>query len=353
MKQRASNIELIRILSMFLIIGHHFSVHGGFYFYSREITGNMLFLQLLSIGGKVGVNLFVMISGYFMINAQTLRFSKVMKLWLQLFFYSMVIFLAAWGTGLTKFTPDAFGEALIPVLSKQWWFASSYFFLYLLMPFVNRLLQKLDKKRYLCLLLCCGVFWYLLPMFTWLPERIRDLLWFLFLYGISGFLGRYGSEIRGKSASWLTAGAVTFAAAFGYAVVVLHVYAQNLQRYETVYFDAHHLLMLLISVMVFLGLVRMKIPDSRIINQLASLSFGVYLIHDSNYLRYFLWRDLLKSASYADSAMLVPYALVCVVLVYAVCAALEAARLALLDKNITELSAKAEQRLHSLTGAGK
>ena len=57
---RASNIELLRIISMILIIMHHFSVHGCFPL-MPDLTFNKVFLQVFGLGGKAGVVAFVMI----------------------------------------------------------------------------------------------------------------------------------------------------------------------------------------------------------------------------------------------------------------------------------------------------
>ena len=63
-KDRNSSFELLRIISMLLIVAHHFVVHGNFDLIS-SFSKNVFFLQSLSMFGKFGVNLFVLISGYF------------------------------------------------------------------------------------------------------------------------------------------------------------------------------------------------------------------------------------------------------------------------------------------------
>ena len=65
--KRQSNIELLRIVAMLLIIAHHFSLHGGFVFSTASITVNRLWIQFIQIGGEIGINVFVLISGYFLI----------------------------------------------------------------------------------------------------------------------------------------------------------------------------------------------------------------------------------------------------------------------------------------------
>lgn len=56
---RQSNIELLRIIAMVMIVGHHFAVHGwegGFPYPS--ISVNRLWIQFIQMGGKIGVNVF-------------------------------------------------------------------------------------------------------------------------------------------------------------------------------------------------------------------------------------------------------------------------------------------------------
>jgi len=344
-KKRDTNIELLRIIAMLMIIGHHFAVHGGFFFQNRQITGNMLFLQWLSIGGKIGVNLFVLISGYFLTAASGIRIQKAVTLWLQIFFYSVVIYLIFCLTGLTGFSVRGLVEALFPILSKQWWFASSYFLLYLLFPVINRGLGKLSQRKHLLLLAVLAVFWYGIPVFTWLPERLRDLLWFLFLYCTSGYLRLYNCAAKQRAITWLMIGGGLLLLSFGYAVVLLNFLVRYQERYETAYFQTWQILMLLTAIPLLLGFVRLKVKNNALINKMAAASFGIYLIHDSNYVRYFLWRDLLKSAAYRDSAALIPYAIAMVMLVYLVCLVLESVRSALLNSAFSGLSQNVERRI--------
>ena len=57
-KIRESNFELLRIISMLLIVGHHYAIYSGFAF-TENISVNKLIVQFFAIGGKVGVNIFI------------------------------------------------------------------------------------------------------------------------------------------------------------------------------------------------------------------------------------------------------------------------------------------------------
>lgn len=342
-KTRDSNIELLRILTMLMIIGHHFAVHGGFRFDSPQLTANVLFLQWLSVGGKLGVNLFVLISGYFLVTSKGLRLSRVIKFWLPVFFYSVVIYPVCALAGLTEFQTGAFLETLIPLISKQWWFASSYFVMYLLHPLMNRLLRRLTPKWYLVLLGILTVLWSVYPVLPRLPERLRDPLWFMFLYIIAGYLRLHGVADKCRARIWLVLGAVMMVLGFAWTAVRLSAWAGSEPQYEILYLDAWNLLCLLASVGLFLGFAAMKLGQLPAVNTVAAASFGIYLIHDSDYLRYPLWRGLFNCAAWGESPLLIPYALAAIALVFVVCLALERLRIKLLDGPFSALSEGAEQ----------
>ena len=70
--ERDSNFELFRIVLMLLIVAHHYVVNSGIsqLYDFNHITVNMIFHQLFGFAGKIGINCFVFITGYFMIKSQ-------------------------------------------------------------------------------------------------------------------------------------------------------------------------------------------------------------------------------------------------------------------------------------------
>ena len=82
---RESNIELLRIVSTLFIFVYHYMIAGAIsevYVY----TNNKIVALFLSTEGQVGVNIFFLITGYFMINSK-FKIRKLLKLFLQVFFY--------------------------------------------------------------------------------------------------------------------------------------------------------------------------------------------------------------------------------------------------------------------------
>ena len=97
--QRQSNIELLRVISMFMVLLGHYYVLS--YFDSgNTISFNLLGMQFLGAWSKVAVDIFVIITGYFLVN-QIFRWNKVLKLLSCTYFWGIIILLLGFVLGLS------------------------------------------------------------------------------------------------------------------------------------------------------------------------------------------------------------------------------------------------------------
>ena len=89
---RDSNLELYRIITMLLIVAHHFVVNSGVMdkAYEAPLSANSIFLFLFGAGGKTGINCFIMITGYFMCKSR-ITHEKYVRLLSEIVFYNFVI----------------------------------------------------------------------------------------------------------------------------------------------------------------------------------------------------------------------------------------------------------------------
>ena len=72
---------------MLFIVTAHMMYHGVLYdLLPKNLGTTYIFAQWLTLGGKMGVGIFVMITGYFNINKIKWNFSGLIKLWGQTFF---------------------------------------------------------------------------------------------------------------------------------------------------------------------------------------------------------------------------------------------------------------------------
>ncbi len=332
---RQSNIELLRIIAMVIIVAHHFSFHGGFEFPTDTITVNRLWVQFIQIGGKIGVNVFVLISGYFLIDAKVIKTNKILKLWIQVFTYSALIFFVFVLSGFQPFSIIELIKHSFPITFLQWGFASTYFVLYLLMPFINKMLSFFDKALYQRFLVLLTICWCIIPTFTGQAFQSNSLLWFIYLYSLAGYIRRHTASTKIKGETYIILSFVitllTWMSAVFFDVIgtKISVFGQH----ATYFFNTQRLPILVISVLLLIGFSKLNLGYSRIINVISSATFGVYLIHDNEYIRPFLWKSVFKNASYANSNLLIPYSLFVITVVYVCCALIELARIYILENH--------------------
>ena len=353
-RQRQSNIELLRIVAMLIIIGSHFSVHGGLKYSTSFLSVNRLWIQFLNMGGNIGVNVFILISGYFLINSSALRIEKVLKLWLQIFTYSFGFYLLFLLSGQEHFSFRGLFDNAFPITtSSQYWFACNYFVLYLLSPFLNRLALGLEQKTYKHLLLLLFTIWCVIPTFLIYSWRGNNLTWFTFLYLLAGYIRIYSAGENWKCSTdfWIVfvTVVITFLTVICLDAVAIRIPAVN--GYTTYFYGKDRILILVISVFLLLGFLKLDVGSNRIINLLASTTFGVYLIHENRYFRDLLWNTVTRKASIGDKDWLLPYSLAVIILVFSACSLLEYFRFYGLEnrymKAVKRLSQKIEDAVDS------
>ena len=87
-KARQANIELLRIIAMIMVVALHYLVKGGA---AVSLADNFaainIVLWLIKAICIVAVNVYVLISGYFLLEAKW-KISRLVNLWIQVIFSS-------------------------------------------------------------------------------------------------------------------------------------------------------------------------------------------------------------------------------------------------------------------------
>lgn len=334
-RERSSNFELLRILSMFFIVMHHFSIHGEFEFSSEKVTLNRLWIQFMYMGGKINVNIFILISGFFLVNSKKLKLSKVLKLELQLITYSIIDFIIGIITNVKPFSLSNLVEHFFPVITNYWWFSTNYIFLYLFFPLINILINNLRKKTYSNYLIFMITIWSIIPtLYGSTSNQCSQLIWFGFLYFLAGYIRKYPIIERNiRSFIWLFFGVLSYLFTFSSALFcdILGIYIPSLAKYYDHFFGWEKFPALLTSVLIFIAFSKMNFT-SRFINLIASSTFGIYLLHDGPYMREFIWKKFLMVSNYKDNSLLIPYSMAVVFSVFTIASIVELIRIHFFEK---------------------
>lgn len=194
--ERQSGIELFRIIVIISIVAHHLVVNTGL---SYELLPELhsvrnVYFWLLGMWGKIGINCFVLITGYFMCQSH-ITWQKFLKLLLQIYFYKIVINFGLWGLGLSTLSVKKLFYILMPIgnlTSND--FPSCFLVFFLMIPFLNVLIHNLSKRMHqLLILLTVGVF-SIWNQLYWIDVEMSYLLWFPTLYFVASYVRMYGIE---------------------------------------------------------------------------------------------------------------------------------------------------------------
>lgn len=352
--KRNSNFEILRIISMYLIVVSHFVVHGMTPVNSTSGIKHAVMLALQS-GGKIGVDVFVMIGAYFLIG-KDFKFRRPIKLILIVALYFWVIFGILTITG--HHLDYQWYELLFPV-PGTYWFAGSYIVLQFASPVLNLIIENLSRKKLLKLLIFLTLIWTLIPTFVipnvvdlWLSHSElgnSTVALFCYLYLLIGYVKKYPNQWTDQlkySALIFMGGVggmvVTFLATKG--IKMLGMNGESLAPYVDHLLDANSTFVILISFGLFLIFKNLKPSVSRAINTISTSTFAVYLIHDNKFLSGMLWHKV-DNTQFQSSLSFLIHGLWISLLIFSSCILIDLLRRVILEKYTNQLSIRLGNKL--------
>jgi len=293
-KVRESNIELLRNISMFMILIIHANFVSLPHIQYNELTNDYLpsitrfFIESFGI---VAVNVFVFISGWFGVNTNTKR------VWS--FIYLVLFFLGGGGILFVLLGKASFSvEWLLDVfqLSRKDWFIKSYFVLMIIAPILNNYCKTADEKtqRYVML-----AFFLFETIYGWVMGGSR---FFVDGYGPLHFMGLYitaqyvrnqlsGSDLPKwtkifEMPKWADLAVFLLMATVNTALITGGtLYFQKVAPFHKMCYAYSNPLNIIGALYLLLFFSKIKIPYNRIINWVGASSFAVYLFHGEGTIR--------------------------------------------------------------------
>lgn len=301
-KQRQSNIELLRIVCMFLIVLHHFVVHGGSIGMDGMLSNRTISLIILP-AGKICFNTFVAISTWFLVKS-SFKGSRFVKTWLQVLFYNVVILAVVcliggeYASGITW--KNWFGS-LFPMTGNSHGFAAAYLAFYLLTPFLKMITDHASKKQ-ICMVIAVlavtqlntNLLGYIIG---YTQPIVSEILLFVLCYFISYYLQEYPFKWQTNTVvlsvllvgMWGLTAACRIWDSYHPGNWFVSFFANFVTGSELSYVN------IVAGYALFLLACKVKLPYNKAINGIASTMFGVLLIHDHNYFRATLWHTIVKA----------------------------------------------------------
>ena len=264
-------------------------------------------LDIGSLWGKAGVNLFSLIMGYYCIFSEELFFKKLIKLESTILQYTLggLIFALLMRMHLSA------GNIIIsifPVIFEHYWFITAYFIVYILAPYINKCLKVLSQENYVKLLGVLMLFGSIIPFFTGRQTSglfWNQLNWFIIMYIMGSYLRIYKPAYRKQVYVWTLVVCNVLLICSVLIISKIANYIPVLSDY-TVYFRwSNSPLVIVICLCLMRIAEQTPVWNNNYINKFATLVIGIYLFQENVFFRDYLWGQLFINTSTSNSLFLI------------------------------------------------
>lgn len=324
---RLQSLELLRTVSMLLVILMHVLLWGttlctG----SEQVTFasggiNSAAYCIFQPLSTLGVICFLLITCYFISGSNVLRFDRLLKVWAQTAFYSVLMAVIA--SFFIQMPVRKILLSFVPIFSNQYWFVTKYVGLMVLAPIFSYAVQALDRKGFTVALISVAAITMTISVGFPYGDAIFGGAYtmgsLILIFFIGAYLKKFGiPEWLSKNCGKLFLASI--------AIQVLGALLFNVIRKgnATIYGGfsvGYNAFSIVPATALFVMFKEMDLKDNavtRFLLALAPYSFAAYLIHDNQYIREILWTkifhlpELWSSPLWTLSAILIPFAILIV-----------------------------------------
>ena len=303
---RNYGIDALRILSMMMVVTLHILTNGGVLNSTKVFSSQYEMAWLLQIACFGAVNCYAIISGYVGVYAKY-RYRNLVELWLRVLFYtiSITVIFSIFFPG--KVTWLDWIKAIFPGMLVQYWYFSSYIALFLFMPFLNNILNKMKKQQIESFLLLILIFSSGMQTVFYSNafgmQGGYSALWLMILYLLGGYIRKY-SVLKIRKKIYLL---------LGYIMIMILTWSSKLviEKLTFLLFGkvrAGNYLISYISPTILLGSIflvsffqniQIKGVIRKMVGLISPMTFSVYLIHNHPLVEEYMNKRFSVYASYS------------------------------------------------------
>lgn len=285
--KRNYGIDLLRLLSMFMVVVLHVLGRGGILDSVTSLTFRGELFWALEITCYCAVNVFAIISGYVGFKAKH-KGSKLINLCLQVAFYAIIItvvevaVLLTTGSGIISVKTIVLH--LFPSLRSMWYF-SAYFCLFFFMPILNSIIENVSNK----ILQRCAIFVFLVfCCVTQLTTNVAGLdggysvLWLAILYLLGAYMAKYKTLSETKLWKDFLGFVVCVVATIISRIVIGHLKVSKINL--LVSYTSPTVVLSAVFLVSMFSKIKTRALSIKVISFLSPMAFGVYIIHCHPYL---------------------------------------------------------------------
>lgn len=327
---RVPGADLLRIVTMLMILTSHFFVHGGVLGKLKPGEPYFYICWIIEAFCYVMVNCYALITGYFQSRTE-FKLKKLLLLWGQIIFLSGGLYFVLALTGKVSFTWGAFLNAAFPVTMQRYWFVTAYVILYAISPLLNFAIRRMNRRQHaVCLAVLCGIFVVFRNFTYWVDfaNLHGGYSWasLAVLYMIGAYLRLYPPKFR-HPLFWY-GGLSLVTAASRILLTTLYYKFDFDSSFLKMFMQYNSITVVAASVFLFAFFVNLDIRNRVvlwIIRFFSPAVFGVYLIHEQIEIKNIIWK-IIQPSQYIKSPKLLPYLLLVILTLFLICALIDKIR---------------------------
>ena len=287
---RDSNTELLRLICMVFIVLHHFMIRC---IVPETFDASALLMDArigsLFLNGfvSVGVNCFVLISGYYLIR---LKWRSFLKLYLTCMFYGLIGYAVYVLVDGGRFGGGVLWNSVFIFSHSGWWFINCYVGLMLLAPILNVCVEHVEKRAFQIILLCLTVANIYFGYF-WQTDAFNNtgytIAQFAYMYMMGAYIKRYVDVDHIRKYRYASLGIYVFCAVAWAILAIVNI------KHPFGYIDyVYNNPFVIVGAVAFFLFMQSFHFSSKWVNWLSAGALAAYLIQDHPLLRIHTYSDV-------------------------------------------------------------
>jgi len=311
---RDSNLELLRIVAMWMIVFYHLHIYV-----LQPTSGLFLAIQLPL---HTAVLLFILISGYFGIKT---KIKSLCKLVSQVFCYSIFSLEVTFvyinyihpNESISLSITDII-DSILCFSSGNLWFIRTYLYLFLTAPFINKILYGQTKSERMALIGLLVLLSVYMGAFRGDDSLVngKNLINFLLVYTIGWSIREYKLFEHIEGLRWFCLYIMLYVALIILFLLFEGTWFSQMLWHNSFKYNAP--ILIIGAIILFLCFRKISIHNT-FINYVASSTFSVYLLHEGIIGHKIIYPALSSFNNYVDNVTLYATIVLLSVVIFIVC----------------------------------
>lgn len=213
-------------------------------------------------------------------------------------------------------------KSFFPVITGNYWFVSAYIGMYILVPYMNKLIANLNRRNYRQLMF---ILFSVLPYIKNTSVNIDSgtVVYLIYIYFIGEYIRKYSNEFdRSKNKFYILAFLLSIFA------MIVSIAILDLFNYKSwdIFIVTRSPFQIVAGTSLFLIMKNINISYNKIINYVAASTFAVYLLHCQLIFLPVLWNEWIKAQKYQNVAYTFLYEIVIACGIYVIATLIDCIR---------------------------